>query len=427
MFESKEKNMNVRLPFGLRDIFPYESSERNAIKKIISGQFQQWGYGEVKTPVMEYTENISIGVGKDWKNKLINFIDTDGSLISLRADMTIPIARLAGMRIKKDQLPARFCYFSDVFRQSVTQIGNKRVYSQAGLEFIGSKNQIKADAEVLIVLIRTMNALGLSEFKIGLGHIGFIDGLSDWLGLDQVQKERLKKNIILKDFVEIENDLNIVDSKKTRLFMDLVQPENNIGKISEAVKKINTESVSGVFKYLEELTSILGDQDYSKYLIFDFSIIRDFDYYTGLLFEVYSPKITEIIGSGGRYDSLIRKFGLDVPATGFAIDIDLVHSALGDSGLLSGFKVLLSVSECGCSLKEAIEFADSMRKKGISVELLFDSIDDEKRLAREKNCKMLIKPVKSFTKVDFLDLESGRSGQYEPKIFIEELGEWKKN
>ncbi|GAF88707.1 unnamed protein product, partial [marine sediment metagenome] len=175
MFESKE-NTNVRLPFGLRDIFPFESSERNAIKRIISSQFQRWGYGEVKTPVMEYTENISIGVGKDWKDKLINFIDADGSLISLRADMTIPIARLAGMRIKKDQLPARFCYFSDVFRQSGTQIGDKRVYSQAGLEFIGSKNQINADAEVLIVLIRIMRDLGLSEFKLGLGHIGFIEG-----------------------------------------------------------------------------------------------------------------------------------------------------------------------------------------------------------------------------------------------------------
>ncbi|MCJ7665831.1 MAG: ATP phosphoribosyltransferase regulatory subunit [Actinobacteria bacterium] len=426
MFESEE-NINVRLPFGLRDIFPYESSERNAIKRIIRDQFQQWGYGEVKTPVMEYTENISIGVGKDWKNKLINFIDTDGSLISLRADMTIPIARLAGMRIKKDQIPARFCYFSDVFRQSMTQVGNKRVCSQAGLEFIGSKNQKKADAEVLIVLIRIMNALGLYEFKIGLGHIGFINGLSDWFGLGQVQKERLKKNIVLKDFVKIENDLNAIDRKKTSLFMELIKPENNIAKISEAAKKINTESVSGVFKYLEELTAILGDQDYDKYLIFDFSIIRDFDYYTGLLFEVYSPETTEIIGSGGRYDGLIRKFGLDVPATGFAIDIDLLHSALGDSDLVSGFKILLSVSECGCSFKEAIEFADNVRGKGVSVELLFESIDDEERFAIEKNCKILVRPVKGFSKVDFLELESGRSGQYELKIFLEELEKWKKN
>jgi len=426
MFESKE-NTNVRLPFGLRDIFPFESSERNMIKRIINSQFQRWGYGEVKTPVMEYTENISIGVGRDWKDKLINFIDTDGSLISLRADMTIPIARLAGMRIKKDQIPARFCYFSDVFRQSGTQIGDKRVYSQAGLELIGSKNHIRADAEVLIVLIRIMNDLGLSEFKLGLGHIGFIDGLSDWFGLDAIHKERLKKKIVLKDFVGIENDLNAIDKKKAGLFMDLLQPENNIEKISGAVSKIDTKSVSDVFEYLQELTAILEEFDYGKYLIFDFSIIRDFDYYAGLLFEVYSPKITEIIGSGGRYDGLIRKFGLDVPATGFAIDIDLVHSALGDSGLISDFKILLAVGGCGCSLKEAVEFADRIRKKKVNVEILFDDIDEEERIAREKNCKMLMKPLKDLSEFDLIDLESGRSDQYDLKTFIEKLEEWEKN
>jgi len=426
MFESKE-NTNVRLPFGLRDIFPFESSERNAIKRIISRQFQRWGYGEVKTPVMEYTENISIGVGKDWKDKLINFIDADGSLVSLRADMTIPIARLAGMRIKKDQVPARFCYFSDVFRQSGTQIGDKRVYSQAGLEFIGSKNQIKADAEVIIVLIKIIRDLGLSEFKLGLGHIGFIDGLSDWFGLDKIYKERLKKKIVLKDFVGIENDLNAIDKKKTGLFMDLLQPENNIEKISDAVKKIDTKSVSDVFKYLKELTAILEEQDCSKSILFDFSIIRDFDYYTGLLFEVYSPKITEIIGSGGRYDGLIRKFGLDVPATGFAIDIDLVHSALGDSGLIKDFKVLLAVGGCGCSFKEVIGFADSLRKKKVNVEIIFDDIDDEERIAREKNCKILVKPLRDLSEFSLIDLESGRSGRYDLETFIEELKRWKKN
>ena len=71
MFEQTGKNRNIRLPFGLRDIFPLESNERNAIKRIIGKEFKRWGYGEVKTPVMEYTENISIGVGKEWKNKLI--------------------------------------------------------------------------------------------------------------------------------------------------------------------------------------------------------------------------------------------------------------------------------------------------------------------------------------------------------------------
>src|SRR5690606_21762982 len=108
------------------------------IKEIIRKEFSDWGYGEVKTPVDEYTQNISAGAGDKWKDKIINFFDVDGSLISLRTDMTIPIARLAGMRIKDKNLPVRFCYFANSFRRSVMQKGEKREYNQAGLEFIGN-------------------------------------------------------------------------------------------------------------------------------------------------------------------------------------------------------------------------------------------------------------------------------------------------
>ncbi|MHB1346180.1 MAG: ATP phosphoribosyltransferase regulatory subunit, partial [Candidatus Humimicrobiaceae bacterium] len=104
MFEDN-KNLNEKLPSGFRDIFPVEAEERNNIRGAIKKEFEFWGYGEVKTPVVEFTKNISAGVGKNWKSKLISFFDFDGSLVSLRTDMTVPIARFTGMRIKKEQLP----------------------------------------------------------------------------------------------------------------------------------------------------------------------------------------------------------------------------------------------------------------------------------------------------------------------------------
>ncbi len=138
MFKEKEENLIVKLPFGFRDIFPTEAQEREVIKETIRQEFLLWGYGEVKTPVLEFTKNISAGVGKNWKDKLVSFFDIDGNLVSLRADMTIPIARLTGMRIKSEQLPARFFYFANSFRQSGLSKGKPRVVSQAGLELIGS-------------------------------------------------------------------------------------------------------------------------------------------------------------------------------------------------------------------------------------------------------------------------------------------------
>ena len=132
---------------------------------------------------------MSIGVGKDWNNKLINFFDIDGSLVSLRTDMTIPIARLTGMRVKKDQLPVRFCYFANSFKQSGMQKSIKRIYNQAGLEFIGSLNNIKADTEILIILINLLEKLKVGHFKIGLGNIKVIEGLCEWFGLDNDGKK----------------------------------------------------------------------------------------------------------------------------------------------------------------------------------------------------------------------------------------------
>ncbi len=213
MFESQKDNKIVKLPFGLRDIFPLETKERNSIKEIIGKEFKLWGYGEVNTPVIEYTKNISIGVAKDWKNKLINFFDVDGSPVSLRTDMTIPIARLTGMRIKRSQLPVRFCYFADSFRQSDIQKGIRRAYSQAGLEFIGSSNAIMSDVEILIILINILNGLNLTDYKLGLGHVEFIEGLCEWFKFDQRDREYIRKEVAVKDFVALENFLNKKDKR----------------------------------------------------------------------------------------------------------------------------------------------------------------------------------------------------------------------
>jgi ATP phosphoribosyltransferase regulatory subunit len=427
MFELKKENSKVRLPSGFRDVLPFESAERNEIKKIIGNIFRSWGYGEIKTPVMEYTENISIGVGKSWKEKLINFIDTDGSLISLRTDMTIPIARLAGMRLKSNQLPARFCYFSDVFRQKSGQTGDKRVFSQAGLEFLGSEEKLNADLEILIIMIRILKSLGLDEFRVGIGHIGFIRGLFEWLGIDNDKKTELKKYIVNKDFVMIDNFLDEIDRGKKKIFMSLMKPENDIKRLSEIALEINKEEVSGVFKYLRDLCNMLEEQEYGRYIIFDFSIIKEFDYYTGLLFEIYSKGITETIGSGGRYDGLIRKFGADISATGFALDIDTLHGSLGDRQLVFEKRIMLTDPGRKKNMTELINIADKIRNTGTDVEILIDVVKDIKSIAMEKGCSIIAELSKESSNIKMTYCKNGKSIIRSVNSFLEELKKWKEN
>ena len=372
MFKDNEEKLILKLPFGFRDIFPVESSERTVIEGLLRKVFTSWGYGEVKTPVVEYTKNISTGIGKEWKDKLISFFDVDGNLISLRADMTIPIARLTGMRIKKDQLPVRFYYFANSFRQSGIQKGKKRVLNQAGIELIGSA-ALTADVEVLAILINILQALGIGDFKIGLGSIKFIEGVCGWFGLKKEESEFLKDNLIIKNLVSVKDFLYGKDRNKAEMFLNLIKPAADLKPLTSFLEQTNDEKIKDSLDYLAQVHGLLSSLGYKESMIIDLSIVRDFDYYSGLLFEVYCSEVTDIIGNGGRYDRLINKFGLDAPATGFALDVDLLHKAVEGKNYIKSEKtkrVILS-AKSGFVL-EAINFSQELRKNGISVSLLFD-------------------------------------------------------
>ena len=426
MFGNKKDNRVFKLPFGLRDIFPFESRERNNIKRIMEREFKLWGYGEVKTPAIEYTKNISIGVGKNWENKLINFFDVDGSPVSLRTDMTIPIARLTGMRIKKSQLPVRFCYFADSFRQSDIQKGVRRVYNQAGLEFIGSSNAVMSDIEILVILINILNGLNIRDYKIGLGHVEFIEGLCDWFKLNPGDSEYIRRTVAEKNFVALENFLNKKNKDKAEIFVKLIQPESDIKKISSLISKIKEQKVIKSFNYLKRIYNILEKLDCGGYLVTDFSIIRDFDYYTGLLFEVYCPNVTDILGSGGRYDGLIKKFGLDIPATGFALDIDLAHKAIEKMDLRERLKILLKCRDNKNNI-ELIRMARKLRDSDIIVELSFEDVSNLEDFAGGKDCDLLVEVEPDLESVKITDLNKNIKKVKKTSEFIKEFKNEKRN
>jgi len=386
MFKEKEENLIVKLPFGFRDIFPTEAQEREVIKETIRQEFLLWGYGEVKTPVLEFTKNISAGVGKNWKDKLLSFFDIDGYLVSLRADMTIPIARLTGMRIKSEQLPVRFFYFANSFRQSRLSKGKPRVVSQAGLELIGSSG-FSSDIEVLVILINILKKLKITNFKVGLGHIKIVEGLCDWLKLDFQTGELVKDNLILNDFVEIRELVSKEDNEKADLFMELLKPEKDIEKISDLLSNVDEKKVTESFSYLKKVYKALKELELNDYILLDLSIIRDFEYYSGLLFEVYCPTTIDLLGSGGRYDGLIKKFGLDVQATGFALDVDLLHKSMGQSKLYS-FKseertiVYGNAEDC----LKLVQFALEIKSRGVIAELVFGSEKNLAKIAASRKC-----------------------------------------
>jgi ATP phosphoribosyltransferase regulatory subunit len=392
MFKENEENLTLMLPFGFRDIFPVEAQERKDIDEALRNEFISWGYGEVKTPIIEYTKNISAGAGAKWKDKLISFFDIDGNIVSLRADMTVPIARLSGMRIKERQLPARFFYFANSFRQSGPQKGQKRVLNQAGLEFIGAEG-ISADLEILNILINLLRKSGLKDFKIAIGHVGFFEGAAGWFGLNGQGYETVKENLISKNHVALKEYLAAIDFAKAEVFMDMIKPAKDFKDFKGPCSGISNKKVSASIEYLKQACSVLDGLGFAENIIIDLSIMRDFGYYSGLIFEIYAPGISEMVGSGGRYDGLLKKFGLDVPATGFAIDVDILHKAL--EGLIFGkskssVKIILNV-ESSDYLK-TLKFAEKLKNGGSNiVELIFGFDRDIANISLEKKADFIFK------------------------------------
>ncbi|MDD3776998.1 MAG: ATP phosphoribosyltransferase regulatory subunit [Actinomycetota bacterium] len=421
MFESDQENLIVKLPYGFRDVFPTECRERKVIVDIIGQQFRQWGYGEVKTPAVEYTKNISTGAGDSWSHKLINFFDIDGSLVSLRADMTIPIARLVGMRIKRPQLPVRFCYFANSFRQSALQEGVKRVYSQAGLELIGT-DSFTADVEILTILNKVLRVLGFKQYKIGLGQLQIIEGLCEWLGLGPKDSRFLKESLVKKNFVLISEFLEGVDKSKTDLFMSLIKPQQDLNFLKKVLARINISRADKGLAYLERVYRVLEELGFGPNLLIDLSILREFDYYSGLLFEVYSALTTDLIGNGGRYDGLIRKFGMGVAATGFALDLDMLHKSMDSSILapfMKDFKLLLGGSRSDYAA--FVKLSEKVREKGINVELYEGKIEDIGPQAQLREAGLAAVMSGDLSRVTVIQAQDGNRTEMTTQDFLKYL------
>jgi len=413
MFE-KEKKLEEKLPFGFRDIFPIESEERNAIKAIIKKEFDLWGYGEIKTPVVEFTQNISEGVGKHWKDKLINFFDSDGSLVSLRTDMTIPIARFTAMRIKKYQLPVRFCYFANSFRKSSAQKGEKREYNQAGLEFIGSDSYL-CDIETLLILAKLLKKMIPGNFVIGLGSAEILCLLYDWLELSEAGRFTVKSNLITKNYVALNDYLEKHNPSKAGHFFSIIKPYKDISIIEEAILGTGFEKLVNGFLEFKKIFEILSQTGNGEYFIANLGILRDFDYYTGIIYEVYSSNINSIIGSGGRYDKLIRKFGMDVPATGFALDIDLLHKSVREASSIIMKKTLkICLSSKSNNYLKLLTLAEDLRDSGIIVELDYNENPGKLELIKERKLDFFVIIDDSFEIAKITNLSNGQTLKKSP-------------
>ena len=313
--------MIERLPSGTRDVLPDEMRELRAMTERIRGVFERAGYGEVYTPALEYdrgVENHATG------NPAYRMFDEHGNVLLLRSDMTVPIARLVATKYATAEPPLRFCYFAHAYRSVRPQRGQSREFLQAGVELIGAPSP-EGTAEALTVLCDALDAVGLENYRVGLGHVTLYPALLDSLGVQPQQRGRILTDLARGDFVGVQRELDglALSTSDADLLLRVPRMRGGPGILDDLAGPLLDAGVAT----MRSVLSLLAPRTAER-VILDLGLVRSLGYYTGAIFEVYDPAYGMPLGGGGRYDDLLGELGRPLPAVGFALNVERLHIAL---------------------------------------------------------------------------------------------------
>jgi ATP phosphoribosyltransferase regulatory subunit len=302
--------LHPNIPSGTRDVLPDEMRELRAITEAIRGVFEARGYGEVATPALEY-EDVLIRGDAAAADPAYKLFDERGEVLVLRSDMTIPIARVVATRYPGVEPPLRFCYFAHAYRSVRPQRGQARELLQAGIELVGASGP-EGTAEAIAVLCEALDAAGLANYRVGLGDASLYPRLLDRVGVPAGERPQILHELVTRDFVGLAREAGRQGEP------DLVR----VPQLRGGPEVLETPEAAGLAAVHELLAPAVAER-----VIFDLGLTRPLGYYTGAVFEVYDAALGTPIGGGGRYDDLLGRFGRDLPACGWALDVERLHVA----------------------------------------------------------------------------------------------------
>lgn len=308
-------------------MLPDEMRELRRLHLALIEVFEARGYGEVATPAIEYDEVLARGDGRA-ADTAYRFFDGSGELLALRSDMTVPIARLVASRYANAEMPLRLCYLANAYRAVRPQRGQMREFAQAGVELIGAPAP-EGTAEVVEVLDAALDAAGLERAVIGLGDADLYRQLLAEFGIEGTARDSILARLAAHDLVGLEvelSELEGIDDGQIATCVALSQLRGGKEVLEEA-RALGGAAVERATARLGETVRALEARGVAQRVQIDLGLLRDLGYYSGAILEVYDPALGHVLGGGGRYDGLLKRFGIDLPAAGFALYMERVHVA----------------------------------------------------------------------------------------------------
>lgn len=356
------------VPVGMATILPEAARVVRRLEAELMACFHRFGYDEIILPTFEYLDVLAPGLEPTLIENSYKIVDrTTGRILLLRPDVTAQIARTVAMGMVGAHFPLRLSYRATVFRYEPEHAGRDREIFQIGAELIGADDP-SADSEIIILLIECLRQVGLHSFKISLGHVGFFKGLLIHAGLSLEGQKRAEQAAARKDLPKLGEILSHerVTKQATRRILHALELCGQAEVLSKGRALAKGDRL--LLQALDRLTAVyrlLCAAGFQETILLDLGEFRGFDYYDGIVFDVFTDGVGVELGGGGRYDHLIGRFGRNLPSTGFALSVDRLFRGLNLSDKTAPWKLeVLVVAPLELSTQQ-MSVAQQLRQAGI--------------------------------------------------------------
>ena len=318
----------ISTPEGTRDLLFSSCGALRQTENAVREALEERGYSEIITPAVEYFDVFAQANPELDQDQMLKIIDKSGRICVARPDNTTPIARIAATRLDDAALPVRLYYSQKVFRSVSGDHGHKGEFLQVGAELIGADG-LAADKDILSAAFAALSRTGADNFRIELGHAEIYKALIEELGADAASSEAIRRLIENKSFAALGDALQPFGSKPAaKALSAMPQLFGGIEVLDEVETLTGNVRVLGAIAYLRRLYQALDEAGYGDRIMIDLGLVHEMDYYTGIMFRGYIGGAGAAILAGGRYNALCAKFGRDLPAGGFGIDVESVAESL---------------------------------------------------------------------------------------------------
>ncbi|MCW5852306.1 MAG: ATP phosphoribosyltransferase regulatory subunit [Anaerolineae bacterium] len=357
--------LHGQLPRGVQDLFGAAAAQRADLEARLARTFRAWGYTQLIPPTFEYYENLALGLSPKVQEDTYRFLDHRGHTLALRPDITVQTARIVGTKLYDQPMPQRFYYIAPVFRYTEVQAGRQREFSQAGIELVGATTA-QADAEVVGLAVEALRAVGAPDFRVSIGQINFFRSVLAQLDVPPATAEQVQVAVDHKSAAEVRAILDGQPAVSVDLLARIPSLVGGPDVLAEARALAPWPQAQAALDNLAQVYEWLRRAGLAAPIVIDLGEVRGMDYYTGLTFEAFVPGVGFAVINGGRYDRLVGYFGPACPSVGFALGVERVMLALGETATTAHLPDALVVMSDDPDCLQALA---QLRAEGLRVEM----------------------------------------------------------